>query len=253
MEKVSIITPCFNTELYLTETYECLKKQTYSEWEWIVFDDCSTDNSFTILTDICQKDSRVKVYKNEFNSGAAITRNNCLNKATGAYLAFLDCDDVWVPEKLDKQVTFINQKKADFIFSNYEMIDAKGEFIKKMQAPDIVTASDLLKYNPFATSSVFIRRSAVENYNIRFLEHLRRRQDYIFWYDVIKVNSSAVGMKEFLSKYRQVGSSSLSSNKKKMAVIQWRMYRDEFKLDLMPSLYYLFHYAINGIKKYFFK
>lgn len=253
IEKVSIITPCFNAEDYLLETYECIKNQTHSNWEWIIFDDCSSDSSYSILQNIAATDPRVKPFKNKVNSGAAVTRNNCLNKASGEYLAFLDSDDIWIPHKLEKQVKFIKTKDADFIYSNYEMVDAKGKFIKKMQTPEQVTASSLLKYNPFATSSVFIKRSAIELKNIRFLEHLRKRQDYLFWYDAIKLNTPAIRMNDYLSKYRQVGSNSLSSNKKKMAIIQWQLYRNEFKLNLISSFYYFIHYAIHGVKKYFLK
>ncbi len=250
-ETVSIITPCFNAEAYIQETYESLKAQTYSEWEWIVFDDQSTDKSFSILQDLATKDPRVKVFQNHENAGAAITRNNCLNQAQGKFVAFLDCDDLWLPKKLEVQIKFIKDDKADFIYSNYEMIDDKGSHIKNMSTPSEVTSSDLLKFNPFATSNVFIRRESIEKHNIRFLEHLRRRQDYLFWYDVISKNSPALGQSDILSKYRQVGSSSLSSNKKKMAIIQWRLYRDEFKLGLFSSMYYFSCYAWHGVRKYF--
>ena len=253
IEKVSIITPCFNASNYIHETYDSLKAQTYTNWEWIIFDDCSTDNSLSILREISSKDQRVQVFQNKVNSGAAVTRNNCLDKATGNYIAFLDCDDLWITQKLEKQIVFIKEKNADFIYSDYEMIDLNGKYIKKMLTPNRVKASDLLKFNPFATSSVFIKISAIEKKKIRFLEHLRRRQDYIFWYDVIKNNSPAIRMKESLSKYRQVGDTSLSSNKGEMAKIQWGLYRNQFKLGIFPSIYYFSHYAIHGIKKYFFK
>ncbi len=253
MEKVSIITPCFNAEVYINETYQCLKGQTYQNWEWIVFDDCSTDNSFMVLQNLSIQDKRVKPFKNGVNSGAAVTRNNCLNKATGKYLAFLDCDDLWNTEKLTKQINFINKNKASFVYSDYQMINDKGDCIKTMKTPTFVSKSDLLKFNPFATSSVLILREAVEKNGIRFLEHLRRRQDYLFWYAVISKTSNAIGINEALSKYRIVGSTSLSANKKKMAIIQWQLYRNEFGLNLIQSSYYFIHYAIHGIKKYFFK
>ena len=248
---VSIITPCYNAEKYIFETYKSLKAQTFSNWEWIVFDDKSTDNSFSVLKKINLKDPRVKVFQNDTNSGAAITRNNCLNKASGEFLAFLDCDDLWLPNKLETQIKFIEREKCDFVYANYEMIDEAGAHIKYMKTPRTVTKTDLLKYNPFATSNVFIRRPAVESYSIRFLEHLRRRQDYLFWYEVISKNSTALGMNVVLSKYRQVGSSSLSSNKRKMAIIQWRLYRDEFQLGLVQSTYYFTWYVLHGVKKYF--
>ncbi len=167
--KVSIITPCFNAEEYIDQTYTSLKDQTYSNWEWIVFDDCSKDKSFQRLQELASKDKRLLIFQNDKNSGAAITRNNCLNKATGDYLAFMDCDDLWCPEKLAKQVNFLESGQGNFTYSNYEIIDSNGDYIKTMNTPLEVSGKDLLKFNPFATSSVFIRRSAVENNKIRFL------------------------------------------------------------------------------------
>lgn len=250
---VSIITPCFNASEYIKLTYDSLKSQTYTNWEWVVFDDCSTDNSSKIFEEICKNDKRVRFHKNLKNSGAAITRNNCLDKAEGEFLAFLDCDDLWLPRKLETQINFLRTSQTDFTYSNYEMIDNQENHIKTMCPPLVVSANDLLKNNPFATSSVMIKRKIVEKNSIRFLEHLRRRQDYLFWYAVISNSSPALGQDLTLSKYRIVGESSLSSNKKKMAIIQWNLYRNEFKLNLFKSIFYFTHYAIHGIKKYFLR
>ena len=251
IEKVSIITPCYNAEDYIKSTYKALKDQTISNWEWIVVDDCSTDDSYKILTELSQEDKRVKVFKNSENSGAAVTRNICLNNAKGRYLAFLDCDDLWKKDKLEKQIDFHRKNHSQFTYHDYELVDAIGVHIKNQVCPKKMTARDLLKFNPFATSSVFIDRDLIEKHQIRFKEHLRRRQDYLFWYDAIKASREAFGMPDVLSSYRLIGASSLSANKKKMAVIQWKLYRKEFGLNFISSCYYFFHYALHGIKKYF--
>jgi teichuronic acid biosynthesis glycosyltransferase TuaG len=251
MDKVSIITPCYNASAFLNITYNALREQTHSNWEWVVVDDCSTDNSFEIMKNLCLEDSRVLLVSNSENSGAAVTRNNALNDATGNYCAFLDADDLWDSKKLKRQLEFMKTNDIDFSYHNYWTVDAKGTKLKKQTCPSEMSAHDLLKYNPFATSSVVIKRDLIEKNHIRFKEHLRRRQDYFFWYDALKVCKVAKCLNEELSQYRIFGTESLSANKKKMAIIQWNLYRQEFKIGLIPSIYYFIHYAIHGLKKYF--
>lgn len=252
MKKVSIITPCFNSSTYLLETYQCLNLQTHSNWEWIVVDDCSTDDSLIILEDLNFRDNRVKVFKNSQNSGAAITRNNSLDNATGDYVAFLDSDDLWESRKLELQIAFAEKYNADYTFHNYWTVDSHGNRLKEQFVPSEVKQNDLYKYNPFATSSIMIKREILEENHIRFREHLRRRQDYFFWYDAIGVCNKALGLPEKLSSYRIFGGDSLSANKKKMAIIQWKLLSTEFKLGTFKRIYYFIRYAIHGLKKYFF-
>lgn len=251
-EKVSIITPCHNAEGFISETYKSLIDQSYKNWEWIVFDDQSSDNSFETLKAIAEKDSRVLVQKNKENSGAAVTRNNCLGIASGKYFAFLDVDDLWYPNKLEKQIAFMQVNNVRFSFHPYMLIDSKGISIKEIKVPSIVSAQDLLKYNPFATSSVIVEKTVIDEIELEFKAHLRRRQDYLFWYEAIEHTGVAESLQESLSYYRVFGDDSLSGNKKKMALIQWKLYREEFHLNIFRSIYYFIHYALHGIKKYFF-
>lgn len=251
MQKVSIITPCYNAEAFIETTYNCLKAQTYQNWEWIVVDDQSSDSSWEILSNIVSKDKRVITYKNTQNLGAADTRNKCLELATGDFLAFLDCDDLWSADKLKRQIHFMQKNNCDYSYHNYKMINESGDELKQISLRDIVNVSELLKNNPFATSSIIIKSSIIKNNHIKFPSHLRRRQDYIFWYQALKVCEKAYNVGDTLSSYRVFSKNSLSANKKKMALIQWQLYRNEFKLGLLKSWYYFFHYAIHGIKKYF--
>ena len=253
IEKVSIISPCYNAADYIKETYQYLVCQTYQNWEWIVVDDCSTDHSLQELREISNLDSRVLIFVNDVNSGAAITRNNCLNKASGELVAFLDIDDIWSPNKLKLQVSFMKQHGYKFTYHDYCLVDADAAFIKNQLTPVNVNAANLLKFNPFATSSVMISRGLIESHSIRFKIHLRRRQDYLFWYDVLLKCDKAYKINGNLSSYRLIGESSLSANKKKMAQIQWSLYRTEFKLNIIKSIYYFCHYAIHGVQKYFLK
>lgn len=251
MKKISIITPCYNSEFYLREAYKAVSAQSHSNWEWIIADDCSTDNSWNILNEFKSSDSRVKIFKNSRNSGAAVTRNNCLNNATGDYVAFLDSDDLWSPDKLEKQIRFSLDNDIDYTYHNYWTIDSEGKQLKEQLTPPSIEQVDLYKFNPFATSSIMIKRSVIESNHIRFRNHLRRRQDYFFWFDTIGVSNKAQGLNELLSSYRIFGGDSLSANKKKMALIQWQLYRTEFNLNIIQSFYYFVFYAIHGIKKYF--
>jgi teichuronic acid biosynthesis glycosyltransferase TuaG len=251
MKKVSIITPCFNAEKFIKETYDCLKSQTYTNWEWVITDDCSTDDSVQIIENLIIEDTRVKLVKNTINSGAAKTRNVSLDNATGEYCAFLDVDDLWEREKLQKQIEFMEQKSCEFSYHDYWTVDAEGNILKEQILDPKYTATDLLRFNPFATSSIMISTPLLSSNNIRFKEHLRRRQDYLFWYDAMIASKQALGIQQKLSKYRIFGDESLSADKKKMALIQWGLYRNEFNFGFIKSAYYFVHYAIHGLKKYF--
>ena len=123
---VSIITPNYNSEKYIRETIESVQAQTYTNWEMLVIDDCSTDGSLKILKELSEKDSRVKILLNKRNSGAAVSRNYGLREAKGKWIAFLDSDDLWVPEKLAKQIHFMNANNYSFSYTNYEEIDEQG-------------------------------------------------------------------------------------------------------------------------------
>lgn len=251
-EKVSIVTPCYNASDFLRETYESIKRQTHENWEWIVTDDHSTDTSLAILEEISREDDRVLIRQTQINSGAAVARNVSLESASGGYIAFLDVDDLWEPEKLSLQTEFMRENQCQFSFHSYKLIDQDNSLVKVMSVPKLVTAKEILKFNPFATSSVMICHNIIKRNNLWFPKHLRRRQDYIFWYNVLKIIEVAKSIPNELSSYRIMSENSLSGNKKKMALIQWKIYREEFKLNIFESMFYFFQYAFHGVKKYFF-
>lgn len=249
MKLVSIITPVFNCEKYIEETYLSIKEQTYPNWEWICVDDQSEDQSFNLLQKLAQHDQRITLIQNSVNSGAAITRNKALDLASGSYYAFLDADDLWEKNKLEAQINFMEDQTLDFSYHDYTLIDQNNNKLKDYTPPNFVTASSILKYNPFATSSIMLTSSIAKD--VRFKEHLRRRQDYIYWFEALKKISAAKKLPLKLSYYKVDSSSSLSANKKTMALIQWRLLKEEFQLNFFIRTYYFFCYALNGIKKYF--
>lgn len=130
-EKVSIVTPSWNSEKYIVQTIESVRSQTYKNWEMIIVDDCSTDHTVEIATDYSKRDSRIKVYRQNVNGGAAKARNRSLREATGRYIAYLDADDIWKPHKLEKQIKFMRKHNCGFSCTSYEVIDDEGNRLNK--------------------------------------------------------------------------------------------------------------------------
>jgi teichuronic acid biosynthesis glycosyltransferase TuaG len=251
MKKVSIITPNYNGEQFIEQASRFIIGQTHTNWEWIIVDDHSTDSSLIILDKLANSDQRIKVVRSEKNQGAAVARNTGIDNASGDYLAFLDCDDVWRDNKLEVQLNYIESQNAEFTYHHYRIINETGKVLKTQKIQKYIEQEELLLFNPFATSSIMIKTSVIKDNNIRFKTYLRRRQDYLFWYDAIGVSNKAMGIFEPLSDYRIFSKDSLSANKTKMAKIQWMILRKEFKLGLLSSVYNFIRYAIHGIKKYF--
>lgn len=249
MPKVSIITPCYNSAKVLDKTFQAVTSQTFRDWEWLVVDDCSDDNTHAILQSWMKKDARIKVFQNEKNSGASPSRNLGIDNASGEYLAFLDSDDIWNQDKLEKQLGFMEKSNCSFSYHDYSMIDLSDTHLKCVTSPKAITKSTLEKFNPVFTSSVMIKRSAIGG--IRFKQELRRRQDYIFWFQVIQATKSARNVGENLGAYRVGNQTSLSHNKFRVIPIQWSIYRKEFRLGYLSSILSLMAYAFHGIRKYF--
>lgn len=252
MEKVSIITPCYNGEKFIEETSKSVIGQTHKNWEWIIIDDCSTDNSREVLDNLARKESRIKIILQKSNGGAAIARNTGLEAATGDYITFLDSDDAWSHNKLEIQLVYADSQNAEFIYHHYRIIDESGKVLKIQHVKKYIEQKDLLRYNPFATSSIMIKANVIRDKNLHFRPYLRRRQDYLFWYDAVGACNKAMGVSDILSNYRIFSKESLSANKKKMAFIQWKLLKEEFKLNIFSRVYNFIRYAIHGLKKYFF-
>lgn len=243
---VSIITPTFNAEKFIPIVYKSLMSQTYVNWEWLVTDDCSTDNTYNILESLAKNDHRIKLSKNIVNSGAAITRNVSLTRATGEFIAFIDSDDVWEPEKLEKQVAFMGNS-IDFSFTAYKIISEDGEDLGKsvdtFHSSPLNYHDMLMKKATLGCSTVMLRRSAIKNYKMPLL---RTGQDYAFWLKILKNGINAHPMTEVLTKYRIV-SNSISRNKIKKAKRQWQIYREVESLGVLRSMYCFIFYAWRAV------
>ena len=245
-ELVSIITPSYNSEKYIFQTIESVLNQTYENWEMIIVDDASIDNSINIIESYTKKDNRIKLIKLKKNNGPAIARNVGIKNAKGRYIAFLDSDDLWLPTKLEKQINFMKKNDVGLCYSSYYLIDEKSNNIGKFNIPkEKVTYFELLKTCIIGNLTAIYD---IEKVGKVFMENVGH-EDYTLWLKILKKIHCAYGIKEPLAQYR-IYYNSISSNKFRAAKWQWNIYRNIEKLNLFESLYYFMHYIWNGIKKY---
>ena len=245
---VSVITPVFNSARYLPETYESLLAQSYNNWEWVVTDDCSSDDSWKILSDISKSDPRVKVHRNGVNSGAAVSRNVAIDKSVGDFIAFLDSDDYWFPDKLLRQIEFMGDG-IDFSFTAYEIMNDSGQSLGKVVDGNRFAAFGykdmLLKSATIGCSTVILRRSAFSDISMPLI---RTGQDYALWLKLLKTGTCAHLFSRVLTRYR-ISPNSISRNKLKKAKRQWSIYRDLEGLSLLNSVYCFLFYAWRAVFK----
>ena len=246
---VSIITPAYNAAAYIAETIESVLAQTYTNWEMLIVNDCSKDNTAEIVQSYAEKDKRIKLINLKQNSGAAIARNTAIQNAKGRYIAFLDSDDLWKKEKLQKQIEFMQKNGYAFTFHNFIMFNdgmkkENGKLIKVARQTNYKT---LLKgNNTGGCLAVCIDRSIVKNVSMPNQRH----EDYICWLNILKeYKINGYGINEVLGYYR-VGKVSVSSNKFKSAIWTWNVYRKSQRFSILKSMYYMCFYVVNGLKKH---
>ena len=246
--RFSIITATFNSEKFITDTYKSIRNQTITNWEWIVTDDNSSDNTRNILQSFSKEDSRIKLILNRKNLGAGPSRNRSIANSNGQFLAFLDSDDLWSPSKLEKQSLFMLHHNAGISITCENVISEDGSptgRVIDLYAPEIVNYFDLLsKRATFGCSSVMIDRSIIDS-EIK-MPSLRTGQDYVTWLRILKIGHNAVLLREPLTSYRIVPNS-ISRNKLKKAIRQWKIYRSVERICLISSIYYFVNYAIRAM------
>lgn len=246
MPTVSVITPCYNGSKYLSDCIESVLSQTYDDWEMLIVDDCSTDNSVDIIREYVQKDSRIKFIKNDKASGSpAIPRNIGIDKALGRYLAFLDCDDMWLPNKLQEQLSLFNDRKCVMTFSNYEKISASGISSGRIvKAPSVVDIKQMYYGNPIGCLTVMVDTAITGKFQFKQMHH----EDCVAWIDILSKYGAAYNTNIILAKYRET-ENSVSRNKLRILLWQWNIYRTVFNFNIFKSAYYYLLYAYNGYKK----
>ncbi|HEX6593678.1 MAG TPA: glycosyltransferase family 2 protein [Bacillota bacterium] len=242
---ISVITPAYNAEKFIKQTIESVREQTYSNWEMIIVDDCSTDRTVEYVRQYEQRDQRIHLLKLEKNSGPGVARNTAMEHAEGRYIAFLDSDDLWYPEKLEKQLRFMQEKDIAFSFTKYVRMREDGTLTNAVtEAPESVGYEDLMKHCVIGCLTVMLDRDKIGH--LKMMD-LRTRQDYVYWLTITKKGFRAYGLPEPLAKYRLV-EGSISSNKWKAAKQNWYVYRHVEKQSLIKSLWYFANYAYKSIK-----
>lgn len=242
---VSIITPCFNAEKYIAETILSVRKQSYSNWELLITDDGSDDKSVKIINEFIKEDNRIKLFEIS-NSGAAVARNNSIQNAKGNFIAFIDSDDVWLPNKLELQLNFMIEKEYNFTYTSYKRIDENGGNLNT-----IVTCYMYLTYNEMLYSNKIGCLTAMynkDNLGKIYMPLIRKRQDYALWLKILKTEKKAFGLDIVLAKYR-LRSSSMSNNKIEMLKWNWQLYKKIEKLTFFKALYYLLSNVIIKMHK----
>ncbi|HZW68470.1 MAG TPA: glycosyltransferase family 2 protein [Pseudogracilibacillus sp.] len=242
---VSVITPAYNAARFIGEAIESVLQQSYENWEMIIVDDCSTDNTVEIVQAYIEKDDRIKLYQLEQNSGSGVARNRAMDEAQGRFIAFLDSDDLWMAEKLTKQIQFMLDNSVAFSFTKYVRMQEDGTVTNGITAaPATVEYDDLMKHCVIGCLTVVLDRSRIGEQ--RMLE-IRTRQDYAFWLSLTRQGFLPYGLPEVLAKYRLV-ENSISSNKVKAARQNWRLYYEIEAQPLWRSAWYFVNYAFTSVK-----
>ncbi len=243
---VSIITPCYNCASFIAQAIDSVLAQSYQQWEMIIVNDGSTDTSSEIIAPYAAKDSRIKLIPLGENQGVAKARNVAIKTATGRYIAFLDADDLWLSNKLKQQLSFMQVNNLAFTYASYQLIneynERLGEFITKAS----MTYYDLLK-----TCSIGCLTAIYDTQKLgkMYVPDTLIRGDYALWLKILKNIHTAQGIIQPLAIYR-INTNSLSANKLKAGVYQWRVYRQNEQLSWFKSAYYFLHYMYYGLVKY---
>lgn len=244
---ISVIMPAYNADRFIAEAICSVRAQTYENWELLVLDDGSGDTTCQVVQTLCREDPRIRLIQNEKNMGVARTRNRGFDLCKGSLVALLDADDIWHPEKLEKQLALLEQSGADFAYSAYAIVDASGKKVKAdYSVPGEVSFCQLLKENVIGCSAVLLRAELLEKY--RFLTDFFH-EDYVLWLQLLRDGYRAVGCTEVLLDWR-FAENSRSFDKKKAAKNRWKIYREYLQLPLHRSLWVFGNYMIRSLRKY---
>ena len=243
---VSIVMPNYNAENFIEASVKSVLNQTYGNWELLFVDDCSSDNSLNIVKSFA--DDRIKIYSTPKNLGAAAARNLAIENAAGKYIAFLDSDDLWMPDKLQKQISFMEKNDFPFSFTDYKVVTKNGGKTVLYRSPkDFCDYGDVLKHNLIGClTAVYNAEKLGKNF---MPEQAVKREDFACWLAILKKGVKVHCLHEYLAKYI-IHSDSVSACKSKMIKYQWNVYRNVEKLSFFKSVYYMLNWAISGIFKY---
>lgn len=243
---VSIIMPTYNCADFIGESIESVLNQTYENWELIIADDCSTDNTENVVNKFIKVDNRIKYYKLKENSGAAIARNLAVDKSKGEFIAFLDSDDLWTNDKLEKQINWMKKNNYKFTCTKYEQIDEDGKKngisigVKKK-----VNYNGVLLSCPIGNSTVIYNAKKIGKFET---PNIRKRNDDALWLKILKSEKYAYGLDDTLMLYR-LRKNSLSRNKLQLVKYHWYLYREIENLSIIRSSWHIFCWGVIKILK----
>lgn len=244
---VSVIMPAYNAERFLEEAVRSVMNQSFREWELLILDDCAQDATYTLAEKLAAEDDRIVLLRNEQNMGVAKTRNRGLDLCKGQYVALIDSDDVWHPDKLAAQLSLAERTGADMIYCSYGIMDEQGK--KKCDdfiVPEQTNFEDSLVKSVISCSTALLSRKIVEQY--RFREEYYH-EDLVLWLEILRDGYQARGVTEVLAQYR-IQDSARSSDKIYCAIQRWPIYRDFLGFSPWKSLAMILRYGLLGILKY---
>ena len=246
--KVSIILPVYNAEKSIRDTIDSALAQTLRGFELIVIDDCSKDSSLEIVREYAQQDARIKVLHNLENQGVAYCRNWGIREAVGTYIAFLDSDDIWVKNKLERQVSLLERTNAQFTCASYDVIDENGQPILRPHCvPKKIDFQTILKENIILVSTVCADAALMKAHPFQSEYY---HEDLVLWLDLFRIPIRTVTDVAVVTHYRLI-QGSRSHNKLHAAKERWRIYREHLGMDLFRCGFYFACYTLNGIRKYY--
>lgn len=244
-ELISVIMPSYNTASYIAETVQSVLAQTYQNWELIIVDDCSTDDTDEVIKPFLA-DGRIRYFKNEKNSGAAVSRNRALREAKGKWIAFLDSDDLWLPEKLEKQIAFMEENGYHFSYTDYMEIDeASKPNGKKVTGPQRITKAGMFNYCWPGCLTVMYDAETV---GLIQIADIKKNNDYAMWLKACKKTDCYL-LDESLAKYRKRTGS--ISNHGYMKLVKWhyKLFREAENQNPVSSIVLTMRNLFFGVIK----
>lgn len=246
-ELISIIVPVYNVKKFIRETMDSVLTQTYPHWELLLVEDGSSDGSEDEIAAYMEekKDPRIRLIRQSFNQGAAKARNRGLKEALGRYIAYLDADDLWMPEKLERELAFVKEKTAAFAFTGYEFADEDGVGTGKVvRVPETLNYKQALSNTTIFTTTVMFDTEKISKELLEMPD--MKSEDTALWWKVLAKGYTAYGLNENLAKYRRVGRS-LSSNKLEAIRRIWNLYREVASLGVIKSVWYFCFWAVRAV------
>lgn len=248
MPKVSIITPSYNSELFISETILSIQSQTFTDWELIITDDCSSDDTVRIIKSFIKKDDRIRLYILKSNQGAGVARNHSIKMAKGRYIAFCDSDDKWKESKLRKQIDFMITNNLSFTYSSYDVIDEENNKLKSIYSPIKLSYKEMLRNNYVGCLTAIYDQDKLGKI---YMSEIRKRQDWTLWLKIFKTIKNTRGIEEPLAIYRK-RAGSISSNKFLLLKYNFIIYNKYLGYNKVKSfllvLNFLNYYARKKIK-----